>query len=1014
MSLVKNFSERPAALFLLLGVLCAAGIWTATGLPSAIFPTVTFPRVKVIAETAEEPAEQMIPAMTRPLEEAILRVPGIQRVLSTTTRGSLEISAEFSWGTDMHIALQRVQAEIERTRPDLPPDSRIEAQWMNTAIFPILGYALTSDSRSQADLRALADYDLRPAIVQIPGVSQVQVQGGRLREFQVRLDPDKLAARRISPPDVVDAIRKNNLLASGGLIETNHELYLSLVTGKPAGIADLAKISVPVPKGGVPARLDQLGSIVPADAVSFIRTTASRHPAVLVNVVRQPDANTLSIARGIDDLFRRRPDLLPKDVRWTSFYDQAEFVRESVNGVRDAILIGVALAVIVLFLYLRNARITAIAVATIPVTVAIVFLGLGVTGQTINLMTLGGIAAAIGLVADDAIVVVENIARHVEENVSDKPAQSGMAEVLPALTGSSLSTIVIFFPFALLSGVAGAFFRPLALTMAIALAVSYVLSALAVPAAAHSLRVESRARKPRARREPRIARFFIRHPSLALLLTLVLLAGGFILYKVIGSDFLPEMDEGSLILDYWTPPGTSLTETDQALDGVEKIIVSLPDVATYSRRTGTQLGFFITEPNRGDYVIRLKPRRQRRPFDEVIDDLRTRIAAAEPAVHTDFGQLIEDNIGDLTGGVPQPVDVKIYGENQALLQEKARAAAQILRSVPGVADVFDGITVAGPKLVVNAFPEALARFGMTAESLHGQVEPALGGTVAGSLRIGERLYNIRVFSGRTSEIAGLAHVPIQTPSGGLVPLSALASISTGKPEVEINRENLRTYVGATARLSGRSLGEAMAEIQSKLSRSLALPAGMSMEFGGLYEQQQSSFKGLLGVLFGGLLLVGVILLFEFGDWRAPLLTIVMAIAVLTSVLGSLAVTGMTLNISSFVGAIMMVGIVGEKAVFLIHDAREELRRGIPVPEAWAEASRKRVRAVMMTIFATAFALAPLALALGQGSQLQQPLAIAVIGGFILSSPLVLVVLPALYCWLDPHGKLAGAPTPPSD
>jgi multidrug efflux pump subunit AcrB len=726
---------------------------------------------------------------------------------------------------------------------------------------------------------------------------------------------------------------------------------------------------------------------------------------VLINVVRQPAASTLSIAGHIDELLKQHPELLPKDVRWTTFYDQAEFVRHSVNGVRDAILIGVGLAALVLLLYLRSFRIAAIAVATIPVTVAIVFLGLGVAGQTVNLMTLGGIAAAIGLVADDAIVVVENIARHAEERVSENPAQTGLAEVFPPLTGSSLSTIVIFFPFALLSGVAGAFFRPLALTMAIALAISYLLSALAVPAAAESLRVSSR-RQPR-RRDPRIARFFIAHPAVAVAITVGLLAGGVLLYSAIGSDFLPEMDEGSVILDYWTPPGTSLTDTDQMLGEVEKIITSLPDVANYSRRTGTELGFFVTEPNTGDYVIRLKPRRHRRDVGEIIDDLRSKIAAVEPAIRTEFFQLLGDNIGDLAGGEPQPIDVKIYGEDQTVLQQKARAAAQIVRGVAGVTDVFDGITIAGPKLVVGSHPETLARYGMTAEGLHAEVEPELAGTVAGNLRIGERLYDIRVFSRRTSDISTLPKLPIQTPSGAFLPLSVLATTSTGSPEVEIKRENLQTYLGVTARLSGRSLGSTVAEIKGKLSRQVPLPSGMRIRYGGLYEQQQSSFKGLLGVLFGGLLLVAIILLFEFGDWRAPLLTIVIAVAVLTSVLGSLILTGMTLNLSSFVGAIMMVGIVGEKAVFLIHDAREGLRKGLPVPDAWAEASRKRLRAVMMTIFATAFALAPLAVALGEGSQLQQPLAIAVIGGFILSSPLVLLVLPSLYCWLDPRGKLGG-------
>ncbi|MFY9550735.1 MAG: efflux RND transporter permease subunit, partial [Thermoanaerobaculia bacterium] len=513
------------------------------------------------------------------------------------------------------------------------------------------------------------------------------------------------------------------------------------------------------------------------------------------------------------------------------------------------------------------------------------------------------------------------------------------------------------------------------------------------------------ARRPRP---PRIARFFIAHPSVAIAVTVGLLGGGVLLYRAIGSDFLPTMDEGSIILDYWTPPGTSLTDTNQTLNQVERIIMALPDVATYARRTGTQLGFFVTEPNTGDIVVRLKPRRRRRDVEEVIADLRARIAAAEPAMRADFGQLLEDAIGDLTGGEPQPIDVRIYGEDQTLLQQKARAAAKVLDAVSGVEDVFNGITIAGPNLVVAGRPEALSRFGFTAESLHAEVQPALTGTVAGNLRLGERIYDVRVFSRSGPDLSRLSELPILTP-GGLIPLSVLATISTGAPEAEIHRENLRTYVGVTARLSGRSLGSAIAEIRSRLSSALALPPGMSIRYAGLYEQQQSSFKGLLGVLFGGLLLVAIILLFEFGDWRAPLLTIVVALAVLTSVLGSLIVTGMTLNVSSFVGAIMMVGIVGEKAVFLIQDARAELRRGVPVADAWAEASRKRLRAVMMTIFATAFALAPLALALGEGSQLQQPLAIAVIGGFVLSSPLVLLILPSLYCWLDPKGRLAGSP-----
>jgi CzcA family heavy metal efflux pump len=1007
MSLAGLARERGAAVFLVVAVLAGGGVFEALRSPASIFPAVTFPIVKVIADAGEEPASRMMPTSTRPLEEAVLRVPGVRRVLSATSRGSTEMSAEFTWGTDMRQALQRVQAEVERIRPDLPPDTKVEVEWMNTSIFPILGYALTSDTESQASLWELAEYTLKPALIRIPGVAQVQIQGGRQREFQVRLDPAALAGRKLSAQDVVDAIRKNNAVSSAGLLEANHELYLSLVDGRARGIAELSALPVPLPGEGVPARLSDLGTIASGDAFSPVRTTADGRPAVLVNIVQQPSANTVEIAKGVSALRKDQPGLIPKGVRWTNFYDQAEFVSGSVGGARDAILIGVGLAALVLFFFLRDWRLTLIAVATIPVCVAIVLLGLSVAGQTINLMTLGGIAAAIGLIADDAIVVVEDIQHGAHASGGELGADLGISRFLPPLLGSSLSTMVIFLPFVLVTGVTGAFFRPLALTMAMALGVSFLLSAIAVPAAVKAFGATTGRGKPPAEEGmPRLRRLvsaFVRRPILALGAFVVLMGGAFVLWRVIGTDFLPEMDEGSIILDYWTPPGTSLTDTDQMLGEAEKIIRATPDVDAYSRRTGTQLGFFITEPNRGDYVIKLKPKKRRRDVDEIIDDLRGKIASAEPAIHTDFGQLIEDNIGDLTGGVPQPIDVKIFGSDERQLEEKARRAAAIIGGVRGVEDVFDGITIAGPALSIRPRADVLARSGMTTDDLHAAVEPALTGTVASDLLIGERVYPIRVFTKRDGPLAA---VPVRTGSGAIVPLSDLAAIETGPPEAEIDRENLKSYFGVTGRLAGRSLGDAVTEIQRKLRDGLALPPGMMLAYGGQYEQQQSSFKSLVGVLLGGLLLVGVVLLFEFGDWRAPLLTGLVSLSVLAGVFALLLATGMTLNISSFVGAIMMVGIVGEKSVFFIHDAREELRRGYAKEEAWARAAERRFRAVAMTTLATVFALLPLALALGAGAQLQQPLAIAVIGGFIFSGLVVLLILPALYSWLDPTGKLA--------
>ncbi len=1015
MKLFRRLRERRLAILLLFALLAAAGFLAAVRMPLSIFPSVTFPVIKVIADGSEQPAAWMMPRVTRPLERALLRVPGIRLVRSTTSRGSTEISSNFAWGTEMQTALQRVEAEVARIRPDLPPEVRLDVEWMNTAIFPILGYTLTSDTVSQAELWELAEYTLRPELVRIPGVSQVQIQGGRRREFQIHLELEALAARRLAVSDVLASLRKNNVILSAGLTESNHELYLSLVDGLVADRQSLSRIPVLVP-GGVPALLGELGRISVDDAVSYVRTTADGRPAVLVNVIRQPSANTVSIAEDVNRLLAGRPDLIPRGVRWTTFYDQAEFVSHSVKGVRDAILIGVGLAALVLLVFLRSVRLTLVAAATIPVTVAIVLLALGVAGQTINLMTLGGIAAALGLVADDAIVVAESIHRYREGGAGD-PALEGLRAILPPLVGSSLSTIVIFLPFAILTGVTGAFFQPLALTMALALAISLAVSAIGVPVAVRA--TSGRAPVDMARAQLTPPPFKRWHAWVAGVACAALLAGGAMLYRSLGSDFLPAMDEGSIILDYWTPPGTSLTDTDAMLDGLEKALMQLPDVLGYSRRTGTQLGFFITEPNRGDYVIRLKPRPDRRGVDEIISEIRARAAAIAPALHTDFGQLLEDDIGDLTGGVPQPIDIKIFGEDQPVLQRNARETARILRTVRGVEDVFDGIVIAGPALTIRVPGEArpaggsrgAARFGLTTEDAQAAIEPAIAGTVVGEIRIGERLYDIRVFA---REPRGLAALRLRTPSGALVPLSDVASLTTGPPEAEIDRENLKTFIGVTARLEGRDLGGAIAEIRGKLERGLRLPTGTRLDFGGLYQQQQTSFRELLLVLAGGLLLVAIILLFQFGDWRAPLLTAIISVAVLAGSFCALLATGMTLNISSFVGAIMVVGIVGENAIFVIQEARAGLRGGQTAAAAWSFAARRRRRPVVMTILASSFALAPLALALGEGSQLEQPLAIAVIGGFVLSGPLVLIVLPALYAAIDPHGRLAGRPWPETD
>jgi len=999
-------AQRVTARFAVVLVLAALGLWIARSLPVGIFPTVTFPIVKLIADAGEAPTAQMIPTVTRPLEEAVRHVPGVTSVHSITSRGSAELSVSFAWGTDMQIALQQVQSEANRVRGELPPDTTLEAERMSPASFPVQGYALTSRTQTQAELRALADFTLRPALLRIPGVSQVQVQGGREREFQIWLDPLALDAHGLSVPAVIDALQAQDQVISAGLTEDNHELYLALVDGRVDSVVGLQALRVPV-QDGPPVALSELGEVQVADATTYVRTTADGEDAVLINVLPQPSANTLAIADGVTQRLADQPELLPAGVSWTTFYDQARFVRDSVTGTRDAILIGVALAALVLLL--RQLRATTVAVVVIPLAVAIIATPLALLGQSINLRTLAGIAAAIGLIADDAIVVIEHMEHHARTD-----GATGLGHLLPALVGSSLSTTVILLPFALLSGVVGAFFRPLALTLALALVASFLLAWLVVPAAMGELSHGPLAPVVEPFVEPQdrwttAVRTIVTRPWLALPATLLLLGLTVLGYHQVGTDFLPAMDEGAIVLDYVTPPGTSLSETDAMLNDAEAALRTVPDVAGYSRRTGTQLGFYVTEPNTGDTVINLKLLGQRRPVDEVIDDIRARVQAVQPGIQVDFGQLIEDEIGDLTGGSPQPIDVRIYGEDASQLRTAARQVAGILSTVPGVEDVFDGITVAGPALRIRVDPAAAARHGLSTQDIHAAVEPRLTGTVIDRVLVGERVLDLRVRLRSDRPLAELGlplpGEPGATVPSSTVPLSAVAQVLTGEPEVEIDREDLQTYVGVTARLSGRDLGSAVADVRQALDQQLHLGPGMHLRMAGLYEQQTESFQQLLEVLLADLVLVGIVVLFEFGDWRAPLLVMLSAVSVLSGVLGALVLTGTTLDISSFVGAIMMVGIVGENAIFVIHDARIRLVAGIPVPQAWTEAARRRLRFVAMTVLATACALAPLALGMGQGSQLVRPLAIAVIGGFVVSAPIVLLLLPALYAGLDPQGRL---------
>ena len=984
-------AQRRAVALLYAGIV-VLGALAALRLPASILPEVTFPRISIIAESGELPSEAMLRAVTRLLEESLRRVPGVLELRSTTSRGSAQINIDCEWNSDMNLTLQRVQAQIEAVRPQLAPGTSVDARLMSPTLFPVLGLSLTSDRTSLARLRDFAILVLKPELSRLPGVAEVIIQGGRRLEARVTLDPAALQARGLEAASVADAIRNASVLESVGLLEANSQLYLGLADGRPGDLAALEALRVPVPSGpAVP--LGQLGRVSLEEAPEFTGYRAQSREAVLVNLLRQPAASAITLSEATHRWIEENRGRLPQGVTLATFYDQSDLVRASVGSVRDSLLVGALLAGLVVVVILGSLRLGLTGALVLPGSIALTMIGLGLTHQSLNMMTLGGIAAAVGLVLDDAIVVIEHLAaRHADPDPCT--TSQAMAEILPTLLGSSLCTLAILLPFVFLGGVTGAFFRVLALSMALMLGASLILCLTVVPLVSPPPNREARTRGA-PRRFGALLGYAAAHAWVGLVGAIALAALAVPLGLSLGTGFLPEMDEGALILDFITPPGTSLTETDRMLREIERRIDETPEIVAWSLRAGNQLGFFITEPNQGDYVLRLRSGR-RRSADAIADDLRQRIESTQPAVQIEFGQLVEDVIGDLTTN-PQPIEVRIFSEDRAFIAREAQDLVERLSRVRGVVDVKNDVVVSGPNVTIVP-AETAARKGLSAGDLARAVAPAVSGIEVGEIVRGARVCPVRVVLPRPGGLSGqeaLAEIPVAVGAGQRARLGDLASLRTNPGETEIARDNLRTMGTVTARLSGRDLGSAMTEIRRRLGRGLRLPGDARIQYGGLWAEQQASFRGLAEVLLGATALVVLILVFSFRSFRQTAAVLLVVVSSLAGVFAALHAGGASFNISSFVGAIMMVGIVSENAYFLVAAHRAAVAAGRSRVEAARQAAVRRTRPVLMTTFAGVAALAPLALGIGAGSALLKPLAIAVVGGFVLSTVLLLLVLPSL-------------------
>ena len=993
-------------------VLVAVGAYLALTIPVAVFPDTNFPRIVIGVDNGVFPIDQMLVTVTKPLEDAVNVVPGLDHLYSITSRGTAEIDLFFTWDADMYRTLELVNAALARAQASLPPTAKVTANRLTFAAFPIMGYSLTSDKIPQTTLWEMANYDIKPRLNRQTGVSSVVVQGGQVPEFGVQPDPAKLVQAGVTIPNILDAISRSNMIDSPGLIEANHQLVLSLVSGQTRTPEEIGNIVIRTTPAGAPIRIADVALVRPSVMPVYTVVTANAKPAVLLNINRQPDSNTVVVAGAVKKEIEQLKKDLPKGVELRPFYDQSLIVTESIDSVRDAILLGLALASLIMVLFLRDWGTSLVAGLVIPATIAVTFIALRFLGQSFNLMTLGGLAAAVGLVIDDAIVVVENIVMHRDAGQSRAEAiRSAIREIRVPLVGSTVTPIVVFLPLAAISGVYGVFFRALAVTVGMALLTSLALALTWTPTLSHYFirRHSGRGAEERHSVPPflmnayaRTLKITLEHKLVLLVFTLLLIGGSFLCFTHTGSDLLPAMDEGGFIVDYIMPAGSSLEETNRVITHVEKILKATPEVENTSRRTGLQLGLAqVTEANTGDISVKLKANRKR-SGDQVIADVRAKIREREPVLDVEFPQLLQDMIGDLTSA-PEPVVIKLFSQDPELLNKWATSVGDSIKKIPGVVDVLNGIenTISGPADTFNVDQVVTARAGFSPQEVELDASAMLQGEPASApVVVNDRSYTIRVrFPEEVRKtMDSIRQTLLISGTGKTATIGTLASLVEIPGETEIRRDNLQRNVQVTARFEDLNLGDGMKKVRQAID-DLKLPPSIRVMYGGGYAEQQESFQGLAMVLVLAIVLVFTVLLFEFGNFAAPIAVVSSALLSTCGVFLALLITGTTFNLSSFMGLIMVIGIVAKNGILLL-DADQKFRSGgMPAEESMLRAGERRLRPIMMTALATVAGMVPLALGWGAGSQMLQPLAIAVIGGILASMVLSLVVTPAVHYYI---------------
>jgi multidrug efflux pump subunit AcrB len=981
-------------------VLSALGVWAYVRTPAAIFPAMHFSRIDIVADAGSLPPEQTRTALTLPLERAMLGVPSVQRVEAASAQGSADVAVTFDPASSEELNLQRVDAAIGRIRSALPPGATIQSTIVTPQTEPVLSYAMYSPTLSQTLLREYATASLLPSLYGISGLSRVVLSGGGQREYVVRLDPAALAAAKLSAQDVSQAVSEANAVQAAGIVPGANQERNVLVDAGLDGASRIAAIPA-INRDGAAYSVGSLGAVRLGIAPRTEEASFDGHHAIVVNFFAAPGADTIRMARAVDARFDSLKARVSNDIQIRKYWDSTDLVIASQSSLRDAILAGAALALGVIMLFLRNVRMTLVAAAIIPAAMAITVATIASLGETLNIMSVGGLAIAVGLIIDDAIVVIEGIAYrlHDEPGNLETAIAHTMQRLAGPMTASTLATVAAFVPLALVGGIAGAFFRTLALTLSCALIVSLALALFVTPnlfatilaPAIRGARHSTATDLEYAWYPPLLAAALARKPVVyvAAAATFLCTIGSFSLLQ---TDFLPRLDEGQFEIGYRMPVGTNLAATDAAATRLERAVLSEPAVRDEGRLTGIDTnGYSPTPVSAGTMRVRLQPLDRRASFETVAEALRERLGVAVPAADLDVHQILEDMIDDISGA-PAPIQVVVRGPDQRTLAAAATQLATRMQYVHGIGDVFAGVTYEDPVLRIEPRFAGLGRAQSDVTSFADAMTAAVNGSIATGLAQPQGTTPVRVTVAADSIPPTMVNL-----AGGATAFDAIGRSSLDRTAMDtLDIDGTRSIV-VTANLTGGSLSRAIDGVRSAIA-STPLPPGYGTAIEGAYRSQQSSFRDFALTIAVAALFAFFVMLVFFQSVRQPLIVLSAVPLAPIGVAVALLVTHTTFNVASFMGLLLLLGLVVKNGILLV-DAANRYRSEHEASRALLLAARERLRPILMTTLAAIGGLLPLAFGFGAGAGMERPLAIAVIGGLSTATVFTLVLIPVVYAAL---------------